>query len=386
MLADKAITDPYYANIDRIIREDGAAKVSETERIFRIARCANGAGIDYSDVRRVIADIASLAAWYDAWQKCADRYARLAADAEAKGRTITAGGHWFRAALLYHYAQLFTRPEDVRRREGQKLRVEYYRRACPWLQPPVEPVSIPYGALKLPGYLRLPEPRSGRVPVVIMIPGANSVKEELHHWAEWIVKRGVATLTVDGPGQGAMSAANGGVPCDLRRYHEAVTAMIDYTGTRAELDASRVALLGQSTGGNLVLGAAGHEHRPRAVVSLGGGFDFRGKTSATTPIDVKEEARDLYGLPSLDALTDYIARDGSLAGVIAKIRCHILLIHSGQDFLVPQGEIDAIKREATAPCESLYYEDMGHSITGRNGEMSPAMADWVAEKLREPKS
>ncbi len=382
MLADKPITDPYYANIDRIIREEGAAKVSETERIFRIARCANGAGIDYSDVRRVIAGITSLAAWYDAWQQCADRYARLAAEAEVKGRALTAGGHWLRAALLYHYAQLFTRPEDPRRREGQKLRVEYYRRACPLLEPAVQPVSIPYGSLKLPGYLRLPEPRTARVPVVIMIPGANSVKEELHHWAEWIVKRGVATLAVDGPGQGAMSVANGGVPCDLRRYHEAVSAMIDYVGTRGELDGSRVALLGQSTGGNLVLGAAGHEHRPKAVVSLGGGFDFRGKTSSTTPIDVKEEARDLYGLPSFAALEDYIAKNGSLAGVIGKIRCPILLIHSGQDFLVPPSEIDAIKREVTAPCESLYYEDMGHSITGRNIEMSPAMADWVVEKLR----
>ncbi len=382
MLADKSITDPYYANIDRIIREEGAAKVSETERIFRVARCANGAGIDYSDMRRVIADITSLAAWYDAWKKCADRYVALASAAETKGRTLTAGGHWFRAALLYHYAQLFTRPEDVRRREGQKLRVEYYRRACPMLDPAIEPVAIPYGALRLPGYLRLPELRTERVPVVIMIPGANSVKEELHHWAEWIVKRGIATVAVDGPGQGAMSVANGGVPCDLRRYHEAVTAMIDYVGTRGELDVTRVALLGQSTGGNLVLGAAGHDHRPRAVVSLGGGFDFRGKTSATTPIDVKEEARDLYGLPSLQALADYIAKDGSLTGVIAKIRCPMLLIHSGQDFLVPQAEIDAIKREATAPCESLYYEDMGHSITGRNIEMSPAMADWVVEKLR----
>jgi 2,6-dihydroxypseudooxynicotine hydrolase len=382
MLADRPLSDPYYANIDRLIHDEGAAKIAETERVFRIARCANGAGIDYSDVRRVIADITSLAAWYDAWQRCADRYAKLAEEAERKGRTLTAGGHWFRAALLYHYAQLFTRPEDPRRRIGQQRRVEYYRRACPLLEPMVQPVSIPYGALNLPGYLRLPDLRTQRVPVVIMIPGANSVKEELHHWAEWIVKRGVATLTVDGPGQGAMSVANGGVPCDLRRYHEAVSAMIDYIGTRAELDATRVALLGQSTGGNLVLGAAGHEHRPKAVVSLGGGFDFRGKTSATTPLDVKEEARDLYGLPSFKALEDYIAANGSLAGVIAKIRCPILLIHSGQDFLVPQGEIDAIKREVTAPCESLYYEDMGHSITGRNVEMSAAMADWVVEKLR----
>ena len=382
MLADRPLSDPYYANIDRLIHDEGAAKIAETERVFRIARCANGAGIDYSDVRRVIADITSLAAWFDAWQKCADRYAKLAEQAESKGRMLTAGGHWFRAALLYHYAQLFTRPEDPRRRIGQKLRVEYYCRACPLLDPVVYPVAIPFGALKLPGYLRLPEPRMQRVPVVIMIPGANSVKEELHHWAEWIVKRGVATLTVDGPGQGAMSVANGGVPCDLRRYHEAVSAMIDYVGTRAELDVKRVALLGQSTGGNLVLGAAGHEHRPKAIVSLGGGFDFRGKTSTTTPLDVKEEARDLYGLPSFKALEDYIAANGSLTGVIAKIRCPILLIHSGQDFLVPQGEIDAIKREVTAPCESLYYADMGHSITGRNIEMSAAMADWVVEKLR----
>ena len=319
MLTDKPLTDPYYANIDRIIRAEGAAKVAETERIFRIARCANGAGIDYSDVRRVIADITSLAAWYDAWQQCADRYAKLASEADAKGRGITAGGHWFRAALLYHYAQLFTRPEDPRRRQGQTLRVEYYLRACPMLQPPVEPVAIPFGSIKLPGYLRLPERLSGRVPVVIMVPGANSVKEELHHWAEWIIKRGVATMTVDGPGQGAMSVANGGVPCDLLRYHEAVTAMINYVGTRPELNVTRVALLGQSTGGNLVLGAAGHEHRAKALVSLGGGFDFRGKTSVTTPLDVKEEARDLYGLPSFKALEEYIAKNGSLAGVIAVV-------------------------------------------------------------------
>jgi 2,6-dihydroxypseudooxynicotine hydrolase len=379
---DQHITDPFFAKVDQAIRTEGAKQIAETERIFRIARCANGSGVDYSEIRRVLEGITSLATWYDAWKKSADRFAGLAEEAERKGRLVTAGGHWFRAGLLYHYAQLFTRSEDPRRVEGQAKRVAYYVRACPMLRPAIEPVRIPYGSLKLPGYLRLPQSRTGRVPVVIMIPGANSVKEELHHWAQWIVDRGVATLSMDGPGQGAMSVANGGVPTDLTRYHEAMTAACDYVATRPELDVARVGLLGQSTGGNLALGAAAHEHRFKALVSLGGGYDFRGKTSpTTTPVDVREEARDLYGLTSFDALSDYIARCGSLKGLIGKIRCPVLLIHSGKDILVPQEEIDAIKKEITAPCESLYYEDMGHSITGRNIEMSAAMADWVVEKL-----
>ena len=37
-----------------------------------------------------------------------------------------------------------------------------------------------------------------------MVNGADSVKEEYHNWARQFVRRGLAVLTIDGPGQGEM--------------------------------------------------------------------------------------------------------------------------------------------------------------------------------------
>ena len=67
-----------------------------------------------------------------------------------------------------------------------------------------------------------------------MIPGANSVKEECHHWAQHFLNRGLATLIFDGPGQGERSLANGGVPLRLETFHHAVSAVLDYLKGREE--------------------------------------------------------------------------------------------------------------------------------------------------------
>lgn len=378
---ERYLIDSFYHNVDMFIRLLGAEQVSRTEVFFRISRAAIGANIDYSELQRIISRISSFSAWYTAWQASADRFAHLAAQAEATGRWVTAGEHYLRAALLYHFAQLFTRPEDSRRGEGQQRRVAYYRLACPYLQPPVEPVQIPLGDLRLPGYLRLPGGHSAPTPVVALIPGASSVKEELHHWGGELVKRGLATLAFDGPGQGELSVRNGGPPLRLENYHEAVGAVLDYLQTRPEVDTQRMALLGQSSGGNLALRAAGWESRLKAVVALSGGYDFRGKSSPTAPIDVREEARDLYGLSSLAQLESYIREHGSLQGIIARIRCPILLLHGGQDRLVALEEVEQIRREAAGPVEMVVYEDGNHSLCNRNLEMSAAMADWLVEQL-----
>ncbi len=380
-MSDQAVIDSFYQTVDTFIRLLGPEQVSRSELFFRLSRAAIGANIDYSELQRIVGRITSFGAWYEAWQQSAGHFAHLAEQAEARGHPLTAGEHYLRAALLYHFAQLFTRPEDPRRRTGQQQRVVYYRRACPYLVPPIELVQIPYGELKIPGYLRLPIGHDRPRPVAIMIPGANSVKEELHHWGETLIKRGLATLAVDGPGQGELSVRNGGVPLKLESYHQAVSAMIDYAAGRPELDATHLALWGQSTGGNLVLAAAGRDARPKAVVSLGGGYDFRRKTASTAPADVREEARDLYGLSSFAELASYVQAHGSLQGLIEKIRSPILLIHGGQDGLVAPEEIEEIRRAATAPVELLFYDDGNHSICNRNLEMSSAMADWLADQL-----
>jgi 2,6-dihydroxypseudooxynicotine hydrolase len=214
-----------------------------------------------------------------------------------------------------------------------------------------------------------------------MIPGANSVKEELHHWGEEFVKRGMATLMMDGPGQGECAWRMGGVPMVFETYAEAVTAVIDSLEARSDVDRQRVVVWGQSTGGHLAMRAAAHDHRIRAAVSLGGGYDFRLEITSTTPADVWEEGRDLYGLQSFAEVSPYIRQHGSLQGTIDKVQCPLLVIHGAKDNIVAMEEIDRIRKEAAGPVTVLVYEDGNHSVCNRNLEMSSAMADWVVDQV-----
>lgn len=385
-LADHQEADQFYRTVDTFIRLLGAEQVSRTELFFRLSRAAIGAQLDHSELQRIVARISSFHAWYDAWRDAAERFRLLGEAAEAAGHRTSAGEHLLRAALLYHFAQLFTRPEDARRREGQAQRVALYRRAAPHLSPAVALVRVPCGRAhcgvdSLPGYLRLPAGK-GPHPLAIQVPGANSVKEELHHWGSALLARGIAVLAIDGPGQGELSVKNGGAPLRLERFPAVVSSVFDWLATQTDVDASRIALWGQSTGGNLALLAAAEEPRVRALVTLSGGYDFRRKSSPSAPVDVREEARDLYGMATFSELRGYIRAHGSLDGKLGRIRCPILLVHGGQDPLVEREEVELIRREAGGTVDVHEYPDGGHSLCNRNMDMVPAMADWLAATLR----
>jgi pimeloyl-ACP methyl ester carboxylesterase len=56
-------------------------------------------------------------------------------------------------------------------------------------------------------------------------------------------------------------------------WHEVVSAVVDVVQRRPDVDAKRVALIGVSFGGMLVMRAAAYEHRLAAIVSDPGGVD-----------------------------------------------------------------------------------------------------------------
>src|SRR5437879_13642261 len=86
-------------------------------------------------------------------------------------------------------------------RDAHLQSVECYKDALPLMRPTGERVSIPFEGKTLYGILRHPLQRSARSPVLIMAPGLDSTKEELHAYAEPFLVRGVAILAIDGPGQ-----------------------------------------------------------------------------------------------------------------------------------------------------------------------------------------
>ena len=73
--------------------------------------------------------------------------------------------------------------------------------ALPFGPAPGERVEIPFDGATLAGILRLPA-GSQPAPVVVLIPGLDSAKEEFRSTEQLFLDRGLATFSVDGPGQG----------------------------------------------------------------------------------------------------------------------------------------------------------------------------------------
>ncbi|HWE63619.1 MAG TPA: alpha/beta hydrolase, partial [Chloroflexota bacterium] len=161
-------------------------------------------GVDFNDLGRITGQIERWDDWCRVWSACGAMHAALGEAAEAAGHYRSAGEHYLRSAITYHFGKfLFMhRPEEARAAHQQV--VDRYTRALPYCDPPGERVSIPYQEGEImPGILRRPW-HVPRPPVVILIPGLDSVKEELHSYGEDFLRRGMAVLAIDGPGQGEM--------------------------------------------------------------------------------------------------------------------------------------------------------------------------------------
>ena len=161
-------------------------------------------GTDYGDFTATLARIGRWEDWCREWGVTASRYEQLAEAAEDAGHQETANGAWRRASLAWHWGKFVFVDDPVQQRAAHERAVACYRRAAAGLTPPAELVHIPYQATELAAYLRVPAApgRAAAPPVVIMVPGLDSTKEELQATAEYLLDRGMATLAIDGPGQG----------------------------------------------------------------------------------------------------------------------------------------------------------------------------------------
>lgn len=378
---EKIEADRFFATVNQYIKLFGVEHMHKKDFFFgqALSRIAINCPIDWSELHRLIEEVKSYADWYPVFSKSAEHFAQLAAEAESKKRFVTAGQHYLRASLLYHYAILYLREEDPNRAEGLSKKAAYYSKGGKYYHPPAETVKIPYKNVKLPAYFRLPN-NVGKPPCLVMIDGANSTKEEFHNWSTEFLKRGVATLTFDGPGQGELAVKHGGPKMELRKYHEVVAVIIDYLQARKEINPNKIGLFGQSCGGWLGAWTAAHEPRAECFVSMGGFYDFRDFTRI--PLVVQEEVSALFGIESVTEGQAYMREHCNLKGIASKIKCPTLILHGARDDLVSTQELQELANEIGSHAELIVWEDGSHGVTNRNLEAASFMADWVSEKLR----
>jgi 2,6-dihydroxypseudooxynicotine hydrolase len=264
-------------------------------------------------------------------------------------------------------------------RDAHLRSVECYKAALPLMRPTGERVSIPFKGKTLYGILRRPLQRSARSPVLIMAPGLDSTKEELHAYAEPFLARGIAILAIDGPGQGE---AEYEIPI-CGDYERAARAVCDWIEKRAYLDAAKIAMWGVSLGGYYAPRATAYEKRIRACIALSGPFEWK-EIWGALPVLTREAFR-VRSHCATEADAQRHAATLSMKEAAAKIACPIFIVTGRQDRLVPASHAERLAKSVSGPVELLIVEDGGHNANNRPYRYRSRTADWLAGQLGLPR-
>jgi 2,6-dihydroxypseudooxynicotine hydrolase len=330
-------------------------------------------GVLLADFEDVTASLERWDDWCAAWSARAGVHEELGRDALKGGYRMTAGEHLVRASIYYHFAKFVFVQDPAQMRAAHMKAVECYSAALPFMRPPGERVSI--GGYK--AVLRKPGP--GRCPVLVMAPGLDSTKEELHAYEEPFLARGIATLAFDGPGQGE---AEYEVPI-CGDYEHAAGEVVDWIESREDLDASLVAIWGVSLGGYYAPRAAAFEKRFKACIALSGPYDWAEIWDA-----LPELTRETFRVRSHSRDAEAARRRAAeltLEECSRRIACPLFIVAGREDRLVPAAHAERLARSVSGPVELLVVEDGGHNANNRPYRYRSRSADWLAAQLGLPR-
>jgi alpha-beta hydrolase superfamily lysophospholipase len=333
-------------------------------------------GVTVADFERITGGLDDWADWCGAWSAVASEHEALGREALAAEHLISAGQHLSRAAVYYHFAK-FVFVEDLdQMREAHGHAVRCLTDALPHLSPPGRRIEIGFEGAKLVGVLRLPGGH-GPHPAVLLLSGLDSAKEEQKSVEETFLERGIATFTVDGPGQGE---AEYDLPI-RGDWSLPGKALLDALGAEADIDESRLAVWGVSLGGYYaprVAAAVGD--RVRACVALAGPYDF-GDCWDGLPLLTRQTFQVRSGAGS-DEEAHRIASTLSMDGSAGAIQAPLLIVFGRKDRLIPWQHAERLAAEAGGEVELLMLEDGNHGCANLAPRHRPYTADWVAERLR----
>ena len=330
-------------------------------------------GIDVNDFDDTVAKTTEWNDWAPNWKAVGEIHEALGREAEGRGRQLSAAQAYQRASWCWHLGKFLWFEDADLHGELRDRSVAIYRKALPHLNPPAERLEIPFEGGIIPGNLRRPE--SLKPPLVLMVPGLDSSKEELYAIENDFLQRGLATLTIDGPGQSENS-----VDFAIRpNWETVITPLLDHlAGLDLGVDQDRIGLMGISMGAIYGPRAAAHEKRIRALVGLAGPYNLGECWDALNPLTRRGYV--FYTKSADDAEAKRKAFTLNLEGILERVTQPLLVIHGARDRLFPPAHAERIAREA-ANATLVIYPDGNHVCNNIAYKYRPLMADWLNEQL-----
>ncbi|AOK19245.1 hydrolase [Burkholderia cepacia] len=338
-------------------------------------------------------DATGTQAFRETWVRMADKLCELAEEDESRGRLISAGEKYNRAAIYLITAERL-------QAHGAEGRVMLYQRFLDLFARGIaqtgencERVEIPYGDARLAGLYVRAENTDGPAPILVQINGLDSTKEMLYRVGlpRWLAQRGVASLIVDQPGTGEALRLNGMTAVyDSERW---ASRIVDWLETRVDVDAARIGLQGVSLGGYFCPRAVAFEPRFACGVTLGANHDWRDvqkkrlAREGSFPVPhYWEHVKWVWGAKDLDDFMR-IAENVHLDGVLDQIKVPFLVTHGEKDSQIPlHWAMQTYEQLTNSPKRELkvFTEREGgvqHGSFDNSANACAYIADWVAETL-----
>jgi alpha-beta hydrolase superfamily lysophospholipase len=368
--------------LDNIIRANGI-DWDQPRSIYLSSPCGVEANADFAAIRARVQKMADIGPAFESTAKRREAKARAA---EADGNAVTARDNWYMAAIHYGAAEWPYDDSGPQHVELHNKKRECFSNYARLADHKIEAVSIPFKTKSIPGWFHLPPGYSGgKVPVVIAIPGMDSFKEVNVALANdrWM-QRGVAVLSIDGPGQYESPLL--GVYVSMQNWIEAGPAVVDWLLRRPEIDGQKIGVSGASFGSFFGTILTANEPRISATAVISTCLEPGCHT-------IFEEASPTFKKRFMwmsnftdEPKFDEFAKTLTWEGHIEKIRTPYLVVAGEADELSPLEHTERMVRAMSCPRQLVIYADSRHSVgnvpAANLGPFPPTLvADWLVARL-----
>jgi pimeloyl-ACP methyl ester carboxylesterase len=370
---------------------------------------AMGASIgDIDDASRPLREVAksrdhaAAEQLFSAWTGLGAKVKRLAAADEVRGRLLSAGAKYRRAAIYFIQAERMQRPHFPPRQEAFTEALDCFSRFVALTRQNCRRVEIPYKDTALPALLvgvqeahqDAHQDALGAMPCMIHFDGLDVTKEIIYLLGvpEALAARGVATLVVDNPGVGESLRLRG-----LTNFPEAeipARAALDFLQAKPGIDRERIGIMALSLGGYHAPRAAAFEPRFKCCVAWGANYDWgetqrvrhaTGNQSLPVP-HYWDHVGWVFGKSSVEEVIA-VSERLSLRSILDRITCPVLVVHGEYDRQIPLAQARALVDECvSSPKAELHIQTLADGGAEHCGVDNIALTreticDWVAEAL-----
>jgi alpha-beta hydrolase superfamily lysophospholipase len=335
------------------------------------------------------------AAWFEEWNKMAEKVALLGDQAKDKGYLQTASAAYMRAAFYIQVGERLRQPRTPGTQKAYARSIELFKKGLPdvpFLS--VESVEIPFeGGKSLPAYfVKQRGTPAVKWPTVVFFDGLDITKEIQYFRVPDLAKRGMACLIVDGPGNGESIRFRG----MTARYDSNVagSAAVDYLERREDVDKDRIAVMGVSLGGYFAPRCAAFEKRFKACVAWGAIYDWHARfkirlEKAFKGASLSVPAEHYAWFFGVDSMEEVLKRTEpfTIKGVAGKIECPFLLTHGEADAQVPLEDAHKLFAEVGSKDKTLkiFTREEGGAEHCQGDNLTIGIAyigDWLSDRLK----